>query len=226
MSVPEKVFCRHKTPVKLPAMNTPKPIFIPGPVGQLEAMTTEPAEDGQAIVGIICHPNPTQEGTMHNKVVTTIARAFEQLGLKTVRFNYRGVGQSDGAYGEVAGEIDDLKAVIAWVKAQWPDHQIWLAGFSFGCFISASVQHETQIATRLISVAPAADRHDFSALTNINVPWLVVASRADEVVPFDQVEPFLKQPPSPMTVEIFDDASHFFHGKLIPLRELLKTHLG
>lgn len=207
-------------------MSQANSLFIPGPVGQLEAIVSVPDENAKPIVGIICHPNPTQEGTMHNKVVTTINRAFEQLGLTTVRFNYRGVGKSEGSYGETIGERDDLKAVIDWAQSQWPDHRIWLAGFSFGTFISASVQNEMGVAEQLISVAPATNRYDYAGLTNIRCPWLVIASEADEVVPFDQVKPWLDNPPSPMDVEIFSDASHFFHGRLIELRERLKERLA
>ena len=207
-------------------MNLERQWFIPGPAGQLEAITTSPKEQKKPIVGIVCHPNPTQEGTMRNKVVTTITRAFEQLGLTTVRFNYRGVGKSSGSYGEVVGEINDLKAVIAWVQQQWPDYRLWLAGFSFGTFIASSVENEMNIAERLISVAPAVNWHDFTHLTNIQSPWLVICSDSDEVVPFEATKPWLEHPPSPMEVEIIHGASHFFHGRLIELRELLRKKLA
>lgn len=204
----------------------PTPLFIPGPAGKLEALLSIPSENAQPIIGIICHPNPTQEGTMHNKVVTTIARALEQLGITTLRFNYRGVGKSEGTYGDVVGEIDDLKAVMHWAQQKCPEHRIWLAGFSFGTFISASVANATEDVERLISVAPAVNWHDFTGLTHIRCPWLVICSDADEIVPFDQVKLWLENPPSPMEVEIIPGASHFFHGKLIELRELLKERLA
>jgi len=162
---------------------------------------------------------------MHNKVVTTAARAFDQLGITTVRFNYRGVGKSEGVYGEVRGEIDDLKAVVAWVQERWPDQTIWLAGFSFGSFISASVANETDIVERLISIAPAVNWHDFTTLTNVRCPWLVISSDSDEVVPFTEVGPWLENPPSPMEVVIVPGASHFFHGRLIELRNILVQRL-
>jgi len=207
-------------------MKAPNSLFIPGPVGQLEALLTEPSDHQKLIVSIICHPNPTQGGTMHNKVVTTVARAFDQLGTRTVRFNYRGVGKSDGTYGEVSGEIDDLKAVIVWVQQQWPDQAIWLAGFSFGSFVSSSVANQTDVVDRLISIAPAVNWHDFTTLTNIHCPWLVVSSDGDEVVPFAQVGPWLENPPSPMEVVIIPGASHFFHGRLIELRNTLVQRLA
>lgn len=207
-------------------MKTPSLLFIPGQQGQLETMLTEPVESLQKVVCIICHPNPTQEGTMHNKVVTTMARAFDHMGFITVRFNYRGVGKSEGTYGKVLGEIDDLKSILDWVKQQWPEHKVWLAGFSFGSYISSSVANEREGIDQLVSVAPAVNHHDFNALTEIHCPWLVIASDSDEVVPFDQVKPWLESPPSPIETVILHGASHFFHGRLIELRDILVERLN
>ena len=106
-------------------------LFFPGPAGQLEALTTWPNESRTKIVGIICHPHPQQEGSMHNKVVTTLAKVFDYLGLPTVRFNFRGVGKSEGQYGKTIGETEDLLAVLSWVKSVLPNDTIWLGGFSF-----------------------------------------------------------------------------------------------
>src|SRR6185437_198476 len=90
------------------------------------------------IVGIICHPHPLHQGTMHNKVVTTIVRAWQKMGLATIRFNFRGVGQSEGTYGDEVGEVEDLKAVIHWLRRQQrgKELKLWLGGFSFGALIS------------------------------------------------------------------------------------------
>lgn len=210
----------------VPAMNPSNETFIPGPVGQLQALIAVPDTiPAQPRVGIICHPNPTQQGTMLNKVVTTIHRAFELMGMITVRFNYRGVGKSDGSYGQVTGEIDDLRAVMAWVKRQWPDARITLAGFSFGSFIAASVANETPEIEQLLTVAPANDRQDFTRLTQVQCPWLVIATESDEIVSFEKVKPWLDQPPVPMTVKLISGASHFFHGRLIELRQLIIDQL-
>ena len=100
---------------------TTQTIFIPGPVGQLEAILHTPTACSYNRVGVVCHPNPIQEGTMHNKVVTTIVRTFNQLSLACIRFNFRGVGQSAGQYGNQTGEIADCLAIINWIKQQWLD---------------------------------------------------------------------------------------------------------
>jgi len=201
-------------------------LFISGPLGQLEAILTRPTGPKKPIIGIICHPNPTQQGTMMNKVVTIIAQAFDRLGVSTLRFNYRGVGRSEGFYGEVKGEIEDLKAVMDWVGRQWPNYQIWLAGFSFGSFITAYVTNHSHGVARLISVAPAVNWHDFTALTHIHCPWLVIASDCDEIVPFAELVSWAKHPPSPIALEVIKGASHFFHGQLIELRERLVQKLA
>lgn len=109
------------------------PLMVPGPAGQIELMVDLP-EEGQerAGVAIICHPNPPEGGTLHNKVVTMTARALSELGVAAVRFNFRGVGKSEGEWDEGRGEILDLLAVADWVRKSRPDDALWLAGFSFG----------------------------------------------------------------------------------------------
>ncbi len=195
--------------------------LLSGPVGVLEVATTNPMVK-KPYVAIVCHPKPLHEGTMNNKVVTTIVRAFENLGLTTVRFNYRGVGKSEGSYGNETGEMDDLLCVIEWVQQVLPDYQIWLAGFSFGSFIAASIASKTDVASQLLSVAPATNWHDFTTLTNVRCPWHVISSDADEVVPFEHVKPWLENPSSPLEYQVVHGASHFFHGRLIELRDTIE----
>lgn len=202
-----------------------KTFLLPGPSGALEVATTWPQKVQQEVVGIVCHPHPLYHGTMHNKVVTTVARAFDQMGVPTVRFNYRGVGKSEGTYGDMVGEQADLRAILAWVHATLPGWKIWLAGFSFGAFISAVVANEAA-PSRLISIAPAVHHADFNQLTHIHCPWLVVQGDADEVVPFQAVQAFADQPPSPLTFQVFPGVGHFFHGHLIELREALVAWLA
>ena len=113
-------------------------LTLQGPVGPLEVAVDLP--EGEAtprpVTAIICHPLSTEGGTMHNKVVTMVARALRDLGVTTVRFNFRSVGASAGEFDHGNGEQDDLRTVAAWVREQRPDHEMWLAGFSFGAFVS------------------------------------------------------------------------------------------
>ncbi len=207
-------------------MNKQDTLMLDGPAGKLEVLATYPDVDSKKTVGIICHPNPLHEGTMNNKVVTTVARAFEHLGLATVRFNFRGVGKSEGSYGNETGEMDDLLCVIQWVQDKFPGHQIWLAGFSFGSFIAAAVANKTDFASQLFSIAPAVNWHDFSQLNRITCPWHAVIAEADEIVPFDEVMAYVKNPPSPLDYHVMPGASHFFHGLLIELRDLIERLAG
>nr|WP_080775280.1 alpha/beta fold hydrolase [Coxiella burnetii] len=158
-------------------------------------------------------------------VVTTLAKALDELGLKTVRFNFRGVGKSQGRYDNGVGEVEDLKAVLRWVEHHWSQDDIWLAGFSFGAYISAKVAYDQKVA-QLISVAPPVFYEGFASLTQMASPWLIVQGDQDEVVPFEQVKAFVNQISSPVEFVVMSGASHFFHGRLIELRELLVRNLA
>lgn len=200
--------------------------LLPGPAGQLEVMTSWPENSAQPSgVGIICHPDPRQGGTMHNKVVTTTARAMIHLGLATVRFNFRGIGLSSGEYGHTHGELADLNAVIAWTKTVLPNQPLWLAGFSFGSYISA-LAAQSAGPVRLISIAPPVNHYNFTQLTQIRCPWLVIQGDQDEVVEFAQVQAWANHPPSPLQLIVMPGATHFFHGRLIELREHIEQWDG
>src|SRR6266481_7963290 len=125
---------------------------IPGPAGPLEALTTCPAVDAKAIA-VICHPHPQYGGTMHNKVVHTLARGFGELGLRTVRFNFRGVEASAGEFAQGIGETEDVLAVLEWVRAHRPHDQVWLAGFSFGAYMAIRAAERFSVSRRIF-VAP------------------------------------------------------------------------
>lgn len=197
-----------------------KIFFLDGEAGNLEVMAT-PAAAAPVGVSIICHPDPRFGGTMNNKVVTTTARALLDLNLAVVRFNYRGVGHSAGEYGHIQGELADLQTVIKWTLAAAPDLPLWLAGFSFGTYISA-LGAQTAHPQRLISIAPPVNHYDYSQFNQFTFPWLVIQGEQDEVVPSDEVKKWAAQPPSPLKFVLMPDASHFFHGKLLELREIIK----
>lgn len=197
---------------------------IAGPAGQIEVMTTYPKVESQKIA-VICHPHPLYQGSMQNKVITTLTKAFDSLGLATLRFNFRGVGQSEGHFGNEVGELEDLRAVLRWSKEGWPNATYWLAGFSFGSYIAAKMAEEWP-TRQLISIAPPVPRMDFAHLTKIHCPWLVVQGDADEVVSPEAVFAFAAHPPSPLTLIKMPGVSHFFHGKLLELRAVLMEALS
>lgn len=203
-------------------------LTLPGPAGGLEAKIEYPDADAPAtgVVAIVCHPLPTEGGTMDNKVVTMTARALRELGHVTVRFNFRGTGASEGAFHGGEGEVEDLRAVARWVAQARPDSTLWLAGFSFGAAVSAQAA-ATLAPARLISIAPPVMRWGMDDAVVPTMPWLVVMGEQDEVVAPQAVYDWLAQAAPPqLTLIKLPDASHFFHGKLIELREAIKRGLA
>jgi alpha/beta superfamily hydrolase len=221
-------------------------LTIAGPVGALEALTACPAAapvaatamDGgsagrEAVptgtnagavfrpTAVILHPHPLHGGTMQNKVVHTLARAFGELGVASVRFNFRGVGASAGGFAHGAGETEDALAVIEWVRAQRPGAAVWLAGFSFGAYVALRAAAPAQVSG-LITVAPAVNLYDFSALAPPPCPWLLIQGEADEVVPVEAVRAWLSAiAPRPQTL-FLPGAGHFFHGRLNDLKAAVR----
>lgn len=195
------------------------PLTLQGPLGPLETAVDLPAGDTprRPLTVILCHPLSTEGGSMHNKVVTMAARALRDLGAATVRFNFRGVGASAGSFDHGPGEREDLAAVMAWVRAVRPDDAVWLAGFSFGAYVSLSAAAQLQ-PDALISIAPPAGRWDFESIELPDVPWLVIQGDADEVVEPQAVYDWLETLPAKPTLVRMPDTTHFFHRKLIDLR--------
>jgi len=159
---------------------------------------------------------------MHNKVVTIMERAARELGLHTIRFNYRGVGDSEGVYDDGYGESDDLMAVVDWVRRVCPDYDLWLGGFSFGAYIALRAAQNLDIK-QLISIAPAVERYEFESLEHPQCPWLIIQGDEDEQVSADAVADWAGQlDPAPELV-IMPKADHFFHRRLMDLRGLIKN---
>ncbi|AKC86662.1 alpha/beta hydrolase [Pseudoxanthomonas suwonensis] len=195
-------------------------LLLNGPAGALEVAVDYPEPvEARPLVAVVCHPLPTEGGTMHNKVVTMVARALRELGATTVRFNFRGTGQSAGEFDHGNGEREDLRTVVSWVRAARPDDALWLAGFSFGAYVSLSAAAELQ-PDALISVAPPASGRgwDFGPLEIPEVPWLVVQGDADEIVDPQAVYDWIDSLPRKPQLVRMVDTSHFFHRKLIDLR--------
>lgn len=203
-------------------------LMLDGPAGALEVVVDAPEPDiaPRPIVAIVCHPLPTEGGTMHNKVVTMAARALRESGATTVRFNFRGTGASEGQFDDGHGEADDLRAVVRWVREQRPDHFLWLAGFSFGAYVSLKLAAEVDPGL-VISIAPPAGRSwDFEGMPIYAGPWLVIQGEADEIVDpqavYAWIDSLKNQRPPPELVKV-PDTSHFFHRKLMDLRGAIKN---
>lgn len=199
-------------------------LTIVGPTGRIEALLEVPGNSLGTTVGVVCHPHPLHQGTMMNKVVHTIARALNDLGMPAVRFNFRGVGASDGKYSDGVGETDDVLAVVRWATETYPAAKLWLAGFSFGALVSYRAALETD-TDQLISIAPPVDRFKDLASEQPICPWLIVQGDADDVVSCDEVVAWVNElQPGPELI-VFPGAGHFFHGQLIQLRAALVDSL-
>ncbi len=199
--------------------------FLTGPAGRLECLVDLP-EPGteQAATAVLCHPHPQHGGTMRNKVVTIMDRTLRELGLSTVRFNFRGVGDSEGEYDDGQGETEDLLAVVDWVRQTSPASDLWLGGFSFGAYISLKAARDLPVR-QLITIAPPVERYGFESLLPPNCPWLVVQGDEDDVVSSEAVEQWAQGLDQAPDLVIMEGAGHFFHRRLMDLRGLIKNHV-
>lgn len=201
---------------------------IPGPAGGLEVWLECPQQSSQgspAAILLIAHPHPLHGGTMENKVVHTLARAALRAGVAALRFNFRGVGESEGEHDNGLGEQQDLLAVAEWIRSELPDLPIFLSGFSFGSRI-ALLTAEKAGAERLMLVAPPVRlMSDIDPIDRVELPWAVLMGDADEVVPFENVSAWVEKQQLPPDFQVFDGASHFFHGRLVELRQAIELWL-
>lgn len=201
-------------------------LLLAGPAGAIELACALPeAPLARTGVAIICHPHPLQGGTMHNKVVTIVERALLELGLAVVRFNFRGIGKSEGEHDNGIGETEDLVAIGAWLREVRPGHVLWLGGFSFGSYVALRATARLSPA-QLILVAPPVGRWDFAEFTAPACPWLIVQGEDDEVVDPKAVFAWAQSlKPAPHLVRM-PETGHFFHRRLMDLRGALKNALG
>lgn len=195
-------------------------VLIPGPAGNLEGIVEQPTSADPAFVAVVCHPHPQYGGTMTNKVVHTLAKSFNELGAAAVRFNYRGVGESEGAYDDGNGETLDALAAIGWVTARWPAAQLWLGGFSFGGAIAIRAAAQVD-ARRLVTVAPAIRLVAVDVFATPRVSWLVVQGDSDELVEAAHVQQWASSLQPPPEFVMLPGVDHFFHGRLKELREVV-----
>lgn len=210
-----------------------RPAQIEGVVGQLELRVFDASQMGadseqQANSKnaktwvVLSHPHPEFGGTMDNKVVTTMERFFQMQGYSTVAYNFRGVGESAGRYDGGAGEQQDLQAVVNWVKSQVTFASLILAGFSFGAYVTLSAQ-PVILADRLLIVAPPVGLYDFSSIHEVGVPWDMVVGLEDEVIDAKEMLSWALSLESKPSLYCQASASHFFHGQLIWLRNILNS---
>jgi hypothetical protein len=199
-------------------------VTIAGPAGALEALVEVPAGYDGRRCAVVCHPHPLYGGTLHNKVVHTTARALQERGYATVRFNFRGVGASAGSFDDGRGEALDAAAVCDYAATRWPGAALTLAGFSFGSFVAFQVAGRRP-TERLLMIAPPVRRFDFAEHPAPRLPWVVIQGDRDELVDHHAVLEWTASADPAPTVVIIAGAEHFFHGRLAELRSAVQSHL-
>jgi alpha/beta superfamily hydrolase len=194
--------------------------LVPGPAGAIECAIDAPA-GAERGVAVICHPHPQHGGTMDNKVAQTLARAAIALGWRSVRFNFRGVGASEGAWNEGRGEVDDALAVIAALRR--PGEALLLAGFSFGAYVASQAAarlSDDAKPRRLVLVGPSTQKQQ---MPPVPADTVVIHGEADDVVPLSATLDWAR--PQALPVIVFPGVGHFFHGQLGLLKHTLVQQL-
>ena len=205
---------------------TKEALSIAGPAGILEALLEIPEGKDFSRIAVICHPHPLHHGSMLNKVVHTVSRAMLDLGTPALRFNFRGVGASDGAYAEGIGETDDALAACEWMRSRYGGAGLVLAGFSFGAIVACNAAVDARPA-HLIAIAPPANRgRKLLDGRRPEGPWTIIQGDADGVVASDEVAAWVAEFSPPPELVLLSGVDHFFHGNLTLLRRTIVERLG
>jgi alpha/beta superfamily hydrolase len=206
------------------------PREIAGPAGRLEALLDEPATNGHAndlrAAVVFAHPHTEMGGTMHTKVVYQAAKALSRIGCAVLRFNFRGAGASDGAFTNGPGEMDDFRAALDYMAAQYPGANIWAGGMSFGSYVALAVGAEDPRVTTLIGIAPPLSRYDFSAVQRSTKAKFFIQGEFDEICPLKTLKEFYARAEEPKELVVIDAADHLFDGKVSQVAEALEDLLG
>ncbi len=197
-----------------------------GPTGQLEALLAAPeTQNSLNAIAVVCHPHPLHEGTLHNKITYMIAKTLIDHGIPTLRFNFRGVGKSQGSFANGVGEKDDLISAIEKMRQIFPDKHLWLGGFSFGSCMALKASHEEN-AKQLFTVAPPVKAIYFTNFTPPQCPWLLLQGLADEIVNAQDVLDWCSELESPPKILTYDGVGHYFHRRLGDIKSAITAHIS
>ncbi|MBA3826527.1 MAG: alpha/beta hydrolase [Ktedonobacterales bacterium] len=202
-------------------------VDIPTTHGMLEGLLRH--EGYTSLVGmaaVVCHPHPLGGGTMHNKVVFTLAKTLGEAGIPALRFNFRGVGRSTGAFDEGRGEADDVRVALDWLAARYPATPLLLAGFSFGAWVGLPVGCGDPRVTRIIGAGVPTSLLDVAALTYCAKPKLIVQGAEDQYGPLASLQPWYAALTEPKALRIVPACDHFFTGHQEDLAEALRGWLA
>ncbi len=201
-----------------------------GPAGRLEARY-QPAKDKRAPVALLLHPHPQHGGTMNNKVVYTLFHAFSRNGFSALRFNFRGVGKSQGVWGGGEGELADAAATLDWLQAANPEAEsCWIGGFSFGAWIAMQLLARRPEMNGFIAVAPPVNLADFTTLPRLPASGLIVQGDQDQIVPPEGAKALAERLQSQrditVTYRAITGADHFFAGRLDELGGVVERYIA
>ncbi len=201
------------------------PLTLPGPAGPLEALLQERDAHDHAVAAVICHPHPLYGGTMHNTVVHRVAATLHGLGAATLRFNFRGAGRSAGRHDRGAGELEDARAALGFLREREPRARTWLAGFSFGAWVAARLAAQEPAVAGLVLIAPPVRTESFEVLRGCATAKIVVQGSADEICPLEPLEREFPAWAAPKRLVVVPGASHFFDRRLTELADGLTAAL-
>jgi alpha/beta superfamily hydrolase len=201
---------------------------IAGAVGRLEVLLEEPANAADALRAavVFAHPHPQYGGTMHTKVVYQTAKALGRIGCAVLRFNFRGVGMSEGTYADGIGELDDLHAAVDFMHQRYPSARLWTGGFSFGAWVALTVGVNDARVSTLIGLAPPLARYDFEPVRVSTKPKFLIQGEFDELCPLKEMQLFYARAEEPKELVVIDGADHLFTGKTIEVGEAVEDLLG
>lgn len=194
-------------------------LTVPGPAGNLEALLEEPDDRAAEFAVLVCHPHPLYGGTMHNKVVYRLARGLRRAGGVVLRFNFRGVGRSEGSHGNLAGEIEDARAGLAVLRERYPELPFALAGFSFGARVITRLGCTMENALFLMAAGFPTRMGDAAYLERCSIPKIFIQSTHDEFGPRTELEALYETIGEPKRLVWLEATDHFFAGALEELEE-------
>ncbi|MBZ5727155.1 MAG: alpha/beta hydrolase [Acidobacteriia bacterium] len=195
---------------------------VAGAAGRLECLLEEPEGAPPRLAAVLCHPHPLYGGTMHNKVVYRMARGLRHTGIVVLRFNFRGVGQSEGTYGHAAGEIEDARAALSWLRERYPALPFALAGFSFGARVIAELGCSTDGARWLLAAGFSTQQGSAGFLETCGAPKVFLQSTHDQYAPRGEFEALYARVAEPKRLVWIEAGDHFFDGALDALEERVR----
>ena len=204
-------------------------VIFPGPEGRLEGRFA-PAPRPRAPVAMILHPHPSSGGTMNNRIVQELYKTFQRRGFATLRFNFRGVGKSQGVFDNGVGELSDAASALEWVQSFHPEAQTtWVAGFGFGAWIGMQLLMRRPEIRGFISIAPPANMFDFTFLAPCPASGIIIQGEADEVVTSGPVQKLVDKLRTQRHITIHHDtipkANHFFEQEMPQLMGSVDKYL-